>query len=114
MICSAVAAGKQSKELRKILRTTVHVPSETYALFPPLGGIIDHLGVAAAKVTLAYRLEVGMHIVFCSSAWEGLDCLSTRIHAGRHVVGMGRVLLEGLGCLPIRGFNVRNTGVLAS
>ena len=48
----------QSKELRKILRTTVHIPSETYALFPPLGGIIDHLGVAAAKVTLVYRLEV--------------------------------------------------------
>lgn len=48
----------QSKEVRKILRMTVHVPSESYALFPPLGGIIDHLGVAAAKVTLAYRLEV--------------------------------------------------------
>ncbi|CAN0412231.1 unnamed protein product [Pylaiella littoralis] len=47
----------KSKELRKILRTSVHVTSETYALFPPLGGIIDHLGVAAAKVTLAYRLE---------------------------------------------------------
>ncbi len=36
----------------------MHLSSETYALFPPLGGIIDHLGVAAAKVTLAYRLEV--------------------------------------------------------
>lgn len=48
----------QSKEVRKILRTAVHVPSELYALLPPVGGIIDHLGVAAAKVTLAYGLEV--------------------------------------------------------
>ncbi|CAB1114266.1 unnamed protein product [Ectocarpus sp. CCAP 1310/34] len=56
-ITDAVFIVIKSKELRKILRTTVHVPSETYALFPPLGGIIDHLGVAAAKVTLAYRLE---------------------------------------------------------
>lgn len=53
-----VARCAQSKEVRKILRMTVHVPSESYALFPPVGGIIDHLGVAAAKVTLAYRLEV--------------------------------------------------------
>lgn len=41
----------------------MHVSSETYhSLFPPLGGIIDHLGVAAAKVTLAYRLEVSRHM----------------------------------------------------
>lgn len=52
----------QSKEVRKILQTAVHVPSEGYALFPPVGGIIDHLGVAAAKVTLAYRLEVSLAV----------------------------------------------------
>ncbi|CAM9125376.1 unnamed protein product, partial [Hapterophycus canaliculatus] len=57
-ITDAVFIVIKSKELRKILRTTVHFSSETYhSLFPPLGGIIDHLGVAAAKVTLAYRLE---------------------------------------------------------
>lgn len=44
-----------------MLRTTVHVPSETHALFPPVGRIIDHLGVAAAKVTLAYRLQVSVY-----------------------------------------------------
>lgn len=50
----------QSKEVRRICRTSVHMPSETYALLPAVGGIIDHLGVAAAKVTLAYRLEVSL------------------------------------------------------
>lgn len=50
----------QFKEVRKVLRTTVHVPSESYALFPPVGGVIDHLGVAAVKVTLAYGLEASI------------------------------------------------------
>lgn len=37
---------------------TENASSEAYALFPPIRGIIDHVGVAAAKVTLVYRLEV--------------------------------------------------------
>lgn len=48
----------QSKEVRRIVRMTENASSEAYALFPPIRGIIDHVGIAAAKVTLVYRLEV--------------------------------------------------------